>query len=351
MLPRRSIITLVTLAFLTPALVSRAQQAEYRLDEQGQWQAQRAPEPGTPEHDILRARQLLAEEKPGDAWSLLDTFIDKFDAPGHPLLAEAYLLRGDAKTAWGDEYKAFTEDYETLIRRFPESQEFVKANERELSIMVRYLNGLKRRLWGFRIADATGPAQDILVSIFERLRGSALGERAMIELGDYYYRDRDLESASIVYQYFERNYPASRYLKTAMERRIFTNIARFNGPRYESSGLVDARELLDRYVDRFPLEAEKNGLDAALSTRIDESLAAQLLDRARWYLRRSDPVSARFTFQKLTRLYPSSVAAARAREELSARGWATPDTATAASTKPDSKMATPPAAPTTPKTP
>lgn len=351
MLPSRSIITLVALALLTPAIASRAQQAEYRLDDQGQWQAQKAPEPGTPEHDILRSRQLLAEDKPGDAWSLLDTFIDKLDAPGHPLLAEAYLLRGDAKTAWGDEYKAFTEDYEILIRRFPESQEFVKANERELSIAVRYLNGLKRRLWGLRIADATSAGQDLLVSIFERLPGSALGERAMIELGDYYYRDRDLESASIVYQRFEENYPASRYLKTAMERRIFTNIARFNGPRYESSGLFDARELLDRYVDRFPLEAEKNGLDAALSTRIDESLAAQLLDRARWYLRRGDPVSARFTFQKLTRLYPSSVAAARAREELSARGWATPDAATVAPTTPDSKAATPPASPTTPKTP
>jgi len=305
-------------------LAALGQSAEYRLDDRGEWVQTQAPEPGTPSAEVAAARQAIAEGKPGVAIDLMDDFIDRFDRQGHPLLPAAYLARGDAHTLDGNEYRALQEDYEVLIKRFPESPEFVTAHERELEIASQYVNGMRRRLFGLRIANAENVGEEILVSIQERMPYSAIAERAALILGEYYYRERDLSAASELYEIFERNFPASRNLRKAMERRIFANIAKFAGPEYDSRGLVDAKQLVERYAERFPLDAERTGLSDALSARIDESLGAQLLERARWYLRRSEPVSARFTLRKLVRLYPGTVAASTAAEELRTRGWAEP---------------------------
>lgn len=286
-----------------------------------------APTAGTDEAEIAEARRALANGESSRAYSLVHAWIKEHRRTSNPLLAEAYLLRGDACSAMGDEYHALY-DYERVILEHAGSPAFATAVERELAIATAYVNGTKRKgNLGLRLTDATGTGEELLIRTQERLPGSQLAEQAGIELADYYfYRLRDLRLAAEAYDLFTENYPLSRWRMKAMRQRIYANIGRFKGPKFDASGLVEARFLIDDFAQEYPAEAERAGLSDALLARIDESIAAQKLTKARWYLRRGDGVSARFMLNRIRRDFPTTTAATRALELLVARGWI--DTAT-----------------------
>jgi hypothetical protein len=308
---------------IAPSEALQGAGSAYRLDESGRWVAAPSADsaPLTPdEATIAHARFLLAGDQPVRARRLLDRWISANEHTDSPLLPQAFLLRGDAILASSDEYKALY-DYETVIKDFPGSPEYARAVERELEIGIRYLGGLRRKFWGMRIAGATDIGEELLVRVQERLPGSPLAERAGIELADYYYRIRDLGAASEAYEVFIVNHPRSEHAPKARQRRIYANIARFKGPGYDASGITEAQVLIEEYAALDPLGAQRAGLTDALTARLEESAAAQQLQKAQWYLRRGDAVSARFMLRRLVETHPRTVSADLAMQILDARGW------------------------------
>jgi hypothetical protein len=316
---------------LAPALVAglalglaagaaRAQSTEYRLDQSGNWVQVKSPEAGTDEALIAEARKALAEDRPADAQRLVDPWIDAHDRSRDPLLPAALLVRADALTAQGDEYNALY-DYERIIKDFGGTTTFITAVERELDIGVRYTGGLKRRFFGVRMLPAEDIGEELLIRTQERVPGSRLGERALIELADWYYRNRELDLAVDAYDLFVQNYPTSQYRSRALQRRIYATIGRFKGPRYDGSALVDARILTRRYASLYPTEAQAAGLDDGLLTRLDESAGQEFIETATYYFRRNDEVAARFLLRRLLREHPKTAAAQKALEIMKERGW------------------------------
>ncbi len=334
-------------------------QQEMRLDDSGQWRPVETPPPADESPAEAEARQiiaqtraLLADNRPGRAYQLIDDWVDVNERTDNPYLAEALVLRGDARTADGNEYKALY-DYEQVIRDYPASQSFVDSVEREIEIGLRYLYGLKRKFLGLRVEDADRLGEELLIRAQERLPGSEQAERAAIELADYYYRERRLDLAVDMYDIFLRNFPNSAHREHAMERRIFANIAKFKGPRYDASGLVEASALIDDYQAEYPLEAERIGITGALEARIDESAAAQRLASAQWYMKRGDFVATRITLERLIDDHRGTVAATQAQKIMEERGWSSepaPPFVTPPVEEPQAPTATPsappPAAPT-----
>lgn len=303
-----------------PAL---GQQTEFRLGEGGRWDQSRAPAAGTEEATIAEARRLLASEKPSQARELLDGWIEEHRHGESPWLSEAYLLRGDAKLAMDEEYNALV-DYETVVSEFASSPAFVSALEREFGIGQRYLGGLRKRFLGMRIEDATPIGEELMLRIAERLPGSQLAEDSVLELADWYYRTRDLRAAAETYDVFLEIFPRSDRRMHAYQRRILSNVARFKGPEYDASGLHEARIRIMEFRDRYPAEAVRSGLGDALTARLDESAASQMLTTARWYLKKGDRASARLTLERLTRAHPGTVSADRALAILTEEGWVKP---------------------------
>lgn len=315
----RRLLAAAFFAIALPALHASAQQ-EFRLDPSGTWVPAQAAPASDDEALLARARQLLADDRPRQAHRLVDEWIERHQTQGHDLLAPALLIRGDAMVAMGDEFKALY-DYEDIAINHAGSEEFIKAAQRELDIAVKYVNGMRRKWLGLRIAGAESIGEELLTRIQERLPGTPLAERANVELADYYYRNRELVYAADAYEIYEANFPAGPNLQRARERRIYANLGRFKGPNYDSAGLVDARGLIQDYIARDPISAQRAGISDALITRIDEAMASQLLERADWYLRRNDPVSARATYRRLVERFPQTAAGGRALDELKDRGW------------------------------
>ncbi len=332
---------------LAPQSVN-AQSSEYSLDGSGTWKQTVAPAAGSDEAVLAQARQALADKKPERTLSLLNPWLEKNENTDKPLLAQAYLLRADAKTAAGNEYKALYDYEHGVIERFPSTPEYITALERELEIAIRYVNGLRYKWLGVRVFDASDIGEELLIRIQERLPGSRLAERAGIELADHYYRTHDLRLAGEAYELFLRNYPASTHKMHAMKRRVQSAVGQFKGPEYDTSALKDAKVLIGRFATLYPSEAEKAGLNDGLVARIDESAAAELLESAKWYFRQDDLVSARYNLKRLVQKHPGTAASTIAIETMKERGWlvTVPSTQAADSIAPTT--ATTPTAPAVP---
>ncbi|MFN0011435.1 MAG: outer membrane protein assembly factor BamD [Phycisphaerales bacterium] len=319
MRPHASVAALVA-AFACAAGTSAQTSTRYTLDPAGEWKAGAAPVPGSDEAIIAQARKDLAEDRPTAALSAMNTWLEKNERSKSALLPLAYITRGDARTASGDEFEALY-DYEAVVKQFAGQPEFITASERELEIAVRYVNGMDRKSFGLRWISADDIGTELLIRIQERLPGSQLAERAGIELADYYYRESDMELASEAYELFLLNYPQSPYRMKAMQRRIYSSLARFKGPRYDGSPLTDSRVLIRRFSSLYPAQAQQAGLDEALLTRIDESAGAQMMESARYYFDRGDLVAARYTLNRLLAAHPQTAAAGRAVDVMRERGW------------------------------
>lgn len=296
------------------------QSSEFKLDDSRQWAGEAAPEPGSDAAIVAEARRHLAQDNPAAAQALLDPWIEANRRKGSPHLADALLARGDAILAQDREFTALY-DYEEVCKSHRESDAFTTAVERELEIAIRYAHGLRLRVFGVRWGDPEDVLVELFLRVSERLPRSQAAERAMIELADYYYRQRELAQAKDVYVAYLESFPTGPNALHARERRINCDVGRFKGPRYNAAALIDARVQIEQFERRYPAEAEAKGLNAGLSSRLDESMAAQLLDTAKWYLKVSDEPSARLVLRRLLRDHPLTLSAERARELIEEKGW------------------------------
>ncbi len=336
----RHVAFALALAFFAPGAV--AQSNKYELQDDRTLVQTGSPPTEGDEGLMARAREALAHDNPASARGLLDDWISKNDRSASPYLAQAYRLRGDAWVALNDPYEALY-DYETVAKQYTQTEEFVTCLDRELAIALRYANGEKRRTFLFFWVDASDLAVELFIRIQERLPGSQLAEKAAIELADYYYRQREIKLAGEAYDLYLQNFPKGPNRMKAAQRRVFCDIARFKGPRYESSSLIDASNRIKDFRRAHPTEAEKSGLDAALLTRIDESAAAQMLENARWYLQVDDEASARFVMGRLIKEHPGTIAADQALDTFNAKKWELPGVKPTPSSEPAKQPDAPPA--------
>lgn len=309
------------LLLLTPS--AAAQSREYELSETLEWEEVDAPPVGSDEWTVAEARRLIVDGRPGRAERLLTRWLDDNEGRREEIVADALLARGDARVAQGDEFDALY-DYEELIRDYPQSDAFERAVERELEIGIAYIDGMRRKLdllFGARILEADDIGVELLIRVQERLPGSALAERAAINLADYFYRKRQIELAGEAYGLYLENFPDGPSARRAARRQIYTDIARFKGPRYDASMLIDAKVRIRRFIERFPADAERRGINEGLVDRLDESLAAQLLEAGEWYMQVDQDASARLTLRRLIDRYPNTLSAQAAKRTLESRGW------------------------------
>lgn len=311
----------ITLAVSAAVTASHSQTRRFEITPGGELEEIEPIAEGTDAGLIAEARRLTALGETDEARELLTGWIRENNRGESPLLPEAYLARAEALIADGREFKALF-DLEVVARDFPASPAFARAIEAEYDIGRDYVRGKKKRFLGtFRIEPARSTGEEVLIRVQERLPGSPLAEEAAMELAMFYDRSRRLRLASEMYEIFVANHPESPFVREARLRRILTNAARFKGPEYDATGLLEADVLLAEYVADYPGEAFRGGVAAGLRERVDESIALQNLEAAEFYLQRDETKAARFTLRRLLRDHPNTSAAQRGLEIMLDRGW------------------------------
>lgn len=316
-MPNRSAIhrfPLIAVLLVTCGVSTATTAQEVYELEDGQWLKEQTYPPESMEGRLQSVRKLLAQDENDQAIKQLKKWLT--DYPNSPFQAEARLLMGDAKTQNKHYYNALF-DYEFVIRAYPASEQFSTALEREYEIARLFVNGMKRRFLGMRILPAEGEGEELLIRIQERAPNSEIGEKASLELADYYYRDGEMINAADAYDLFLINYPRSVNREWAMLRLIQANLARFKGPQFDPTGLIDARTRLVQYQREYPAAAERIGADA-LIVRIGQSMARKDLVTAQWYEQTNQDVSAAYLYRRLIEDHPETPAAEEAVMRLAA---------------------------------
>lgn len=289
-----------------------AGQRTFELDDDAGFVLIEPPAPGSALGRLQAARTALAEGRLREASRIVDAFIK--DNPDDPLVIEARLIRGDIRSARGNYYRALF-DYEYVARTSPATEAWRIAIEREFEIARMFVQGVNRKFLGMRLLPAKGEGEELLIRVQERVPGSDLGEKASITLADYFFAEGEMFQASEAYDLFLLNYPDSPQREWAMLRLMQANLARFRGPEYDPTGLLEARQRLEQYRREFPASAERIGVNA-LDVRIADALAEKDLADARWYEQRGNDVSAAYLYRRVVEDHPQSDAAQVAIERL-----------------------------------
>lgn len=278
----------------------------------GQWPLVQAPASQAVDNPILDRAEKRLREDPGGAESLILDWVNSHRTA--PDRDRGLLLLADSYYRQGNRIKAFYQ-LDELVETYPESRYFFPALEQQYRIADDFLRGAKRKFLGLYILSATDEAIDMLFRIQERSPGSPLAEKSMLRTADYYYNTAQFDFAADVYAAYARSYPRSPQIPRVRLRRAFSSYAQFNGVRFDTTPLIEARTQFEDIKVRYPELAAEENVQRFIDA-INATLARKLLYTADFYRRTDHPTAAAYTYRQLMQSYPSSGEARSAEQAL-----------------------------------
>jgi outer membrane protein assembly factor BamD (BamD/ComL family) len=201
----------------------------------------------------------------------------------------ALFLTAESLIARGERLKAF-HYLEELLDTYPASDIFLAAVERQFEIADSYLDG-EADSWGPFEQNLEPEAFEMLFRIQLRVPGTELAERALLRTADGYFDAGDHDFAEDAYTAFIERFPRSPKLPEAVLRQAWSNLLQYQGPMYDPTPLLDAREQFRSFSNRYPRLAETQDLSPVL-TYINRQLAQKQRIKADFYDRTSRHAAA-----------------------------------------------------------
>lgn len=231
----------------------------------------------------------------------------------------AMLLYGDAALMRDRLYEAHKR-YQKVIDEYPQTEEFAMALRRDLDIARAWLGGKKRRLWGIFRVPAQDEGVEILSQIEDLGHGYRIAEVALREKADYFYESGQFDLASIAYRRLADDVRSPRYTKMAMFRAASSALASFPGAAYDDTPLLEARELFNGYLNRFPAAAAEEDVDVLLAS-IEAKRAEKEYQIGSFYARIDRPKAAAYYYNYVLSTWPETLWAQRAEADLVRMGF------------------------------
>lgn len=236
-------------------------------------------------------------------------------APNAP---EARYLLGRAYEATQDYRDAFKE-YGKLINRYPQSDLYADALNRQLSLAMDAASGKLTVpvFWGaWETSMESGVVVSWLREIIEKAPYNDMAATASSILAKYLVDQDRPEEARMEYSRLVEKYPDSRY---APESQLMVAQLWANSHTRGDNNLVNisnAREAYEEFTLRFPNHPEARKAMSEASN-MDRLMVQQQLEVGRYYLERSkEYTSAMFCFEDVIRQKNINPEAAKEAEKL-----------------------------------
>ena len=316
-MPRLTTLSLAAALAVTP--LARAQEpttqppaAEFR---DGHWQPLEPTAPPPPAADpVLDHVQQLLDQRDGEAALSVALDWDKTHGKTAAQRDRGLFLTAQALVADDDPIKAYYYADE-LMDEFPSSKLFYPALDLQYRVADGLLGGHKLKVLGLPILPAEDEAVEMLYRIQQRSPGSPLAERALLRTADHYYADGDYDLAQDAYDFYAKQYPRSDRVPQVKLRAAFAALARFHGPRFDATPMLDARTKLADFAVAYPALAAEENVPGILA-KIDDELAITLYDTADFYRRTGATDGAVYMYRYQLLTYPHGPRAAEARAAL-----------------------------------
>lgn len=239
-------------------------------------------------------------------------------APNAP---EARYMLGQAYEATGDYRDAFKE-YSKLITRYPQSNLYADALNRQLAMAMDAASGKMKVpvFWGaWETSMESGVVVNWLREIVEKAPYNDMAATASSILAKYLMDQERPEEARMEYARLVEKYPDSRYAPEA--QLMVAQLWASSHTRGDNNlvNLSNAREAYEEFTLRFPKHPEARKAMGEASN-MDRLMVQQQLEVGRYYLERShEYTSAIFCFEDVMRQKKVNPEAAKEAEKLLAK--------------------------------
>jgi outer membrane protein assembly factor BamD (BamD/ComL family) len=297
---KRSIILL--LSFL--ALISCEGAETWHLDKGNDW---KQVQPETEDRYLTAVagiKELINNSKTKQVRRAYDSLKQEFpqiQGPDLDAFIKAELLYAKRK------FNKAVREYDNFLDKYPESELYQVALDRQFSIAQAYLAGQKRTV----------------LKIF-RIRGYAEGEKIMDTISDragiaplaQSNEEREkYEDAYLRWSQVLSKWPTGQTGENALLAMARCKYLAYNGPRYDVSDLVSARTYYQNFQSRYPEDAKELGIDARIKN-IDELLAEKQFKIAQFYQKTGNTDSADFYYKTILEQWPNTSAGKISEREI-----------------------------------
>ena len=188
---------------------------------------------------------------------------------------------------------------------------YADAARRQFEIAESYLRGEHDKAL-FLQQSTDNDALEMLFRVQFRVPGSELAEAALLRTADYYFEDEQFDFAEDAYTVFVERFPRSDDVPEARLRQAWSNLLQYQGPRYDPTPLLDARQQFEAFANAYPGRADAARLQD-IRDYIDRELAKKDLIKASYYARTNDPDAAEQLRERVVEAYPDTPQGERAR--------------------------------------
>ena len=218
---------------------------------------------------------------------------------------EAMWLR--AAALWGlEDYMSAFDQYEDLIKNYAGSPHYHDALLKEIEIADLYFGPTRRKVLGIPLTSGDTEAVEILRKVYEHQPTGDLANAVVQKIADYYWSKEKWADAEDYYDKYCREYPNGPAARTAELRRAKCALERCRGSRYDTTCLQLAYDRLRQFKQKFPEDAEREGVSAQLA-KIREMQAEALYETAINYYRTGRPLAAAFYIERLQQKFADTI--------------------------------------------
>lgn len=205
--------------------------------------------------------------------------------------------------------------YDKFLEKFPESELYQPALDRQLSIATAFLGGEKKRILGVFKINTYAQAAKIIDRIVERAGKSPIASKAALTLANGYEARGKFNKAYEQWSMISSDWPAGQMGKESLLAMGRCKHAAYKGPSWDDSGLVSADSYYRNFKSRYPVAAEEFDIDSKLE-QINEQAAYKQLCIGQYYQKTGSVLSANFYYEMIANDWPGTAAAKIAKSAM-----------------------------------
>jgi outer membrane protein assembly factor BamD (BamD/ComL family) len=302
----------VFVLILTAFQIAGAAGAEtWRLEKGKDWKAVTGQGNDKYFSDVAEIKRLVNMGKASDAEKKLAQLKKDFpEIAGRDLDA---FMKGEMLFARGKFVKAVRK-YDKFLAKYPESELYGAALDREYAIATAFLAGEKKTVLGIFRIRGYDEGEKIMEKISDRAGDAPIAERALLAVARSYEKRTKFNEASGKWSEVSYRWPTGEAGKEALLGMARCKHAAYKGPGYDSSSLVSAKSYYEDFKQRYPADAEKIDIDGKLK-QIVEQLAYKQFSIGRYYQRTGSVQPANSYYQMVLDNWPGSTAAKMVKQE------------------------------------
>jgi len=260
----------------------------------GQWTPAATREFSTPEGMLAWIRQYADRHQNALVISTTRRFLKTF--PGDPRSEEAMLLSGEAEMRRGRFWQAYTW-FERQLDAWSAGEFSARALQRQFEVGQAFLAGKWRLVWGFLPLPAKTDGIDILMKIVDRAPGSAIGEKSMMTVADFYFNRQEYVQAVQAYDRYQELFKSSPRLAYVTYRAALATFGTFHTVRHDETPLIDAEQRFTMFTKRFPRDAQAAQATTILVT-IRDLRGQKAFETAEYYRKVGRAESAAMLYER-----------------------------------------------------